>query len=62
MWQLNHFGQNYTCNGTISQAIANLGITVNGDPYINGERADLGNTPPEGATVTFRPRAAGKAN
>ena len=65
MWRLSHFGNDYNCNGAIRDALAVLTdvqtAVGNHIPYVNNQQADIGHVPPEGATVTFRPRMSGKA-
>lgn len=65
MWNLSHFNQLYSGNGTIRNVLAGLpevaNAVANQDPYVNGQQSHLDDTPPSGAQVTFRPRMSGKA-
>lgn len=62
MYTIRHFGNTYEGNGTIRQTLNDNNVDVGqNDPYINGNQASLDDTPGNGSTVTFRPRASGKA-
>lgn len=62
MYTLKWMGQEYQGTGSIRETINAVGIDVGAnDAYVNGQQVDTGNVPNTGATVTFRPRASGKA-
>lgn len=62
MWTLKHFGQTITSTGSIQEAVNASNLEVSGlDPYVDGQAASMATTPQAGSTVTFRPRASGKA-
>lgn len=65
MWTLNHFGNEYQCNGNIQSALNALpevgNAVANQVPYVNGTAVDTTSIPPNGSNVSFRPRVSGKA-
>jgi len=63
MYSISYFGQTIQANGTINEALAASGTNVpdDQDAYVNGQAVSRNSTPTAGSTVTFRPRASGKA-
>lgn len=62
MYTLKWMGQEFGGTGTIRDTINAAGIDVGqNEPFVGGQQASFDTVPNAGATVTFRPRASGKA-
>lgn len=63
MYTVSWFGNRYQGTGTIRQILNDNGHTdFNGqEPYVNGQAISFDQAAAAGSTVTFRPKASGKA-